>query len=181
MFPYEACEDELVHDPISGEPQPINVIASYTLTEQERENCRLRLQRFTKHDDRYESLRQTLLSIGGLDVLLQRDDHLPRVLDDGVLWTEAATTADGDKYASHLNAAQLYNDGTIDAIGHGWALSTKTGLWHHHTWGIVDETDTIVETTADERAAYYGIELRGAVETGAYTVNLQSDELCQGD
>jgi hypothetical protein len=67
--------------------------------------------------------------------------------------TRAAAGEPGD---CHQNVAAAWIDGTIAAIGTGYALSDD-GLWRQHSWGL-DADGTLVETT-DPRMAYVGIVL----------------------
>jgi hypothetical protein len=65
----------------------------------------------------------------------------------------------GDENACHANAAVLWIDGAVAAIGTGYALSDDD-LWRQHSWAV-DADGTIVETTSARRA-YVGLTLTGA-------------------
>ncbi len=62
----------------------------------------------------------------------------------------------GDDNGCHANAAMLWTDGMVAAIGTGYALSDD-GLWRQHSWGV-DADGAPVETTA-ARISYVGITL----------------------
>jgi hypothetical protein len=101
-----------------------------------------------------------LLAYGG-DLVVppkQPDEDLDELLTHGQAHTSAARTEPGDHNACHTNAAVLWTDGTIAAIGTGYALSDD-GLWRQHSWGV-DTDGTLVETT-DHRTLYVGLTLSG--------------------
>ncbi|MEH0934527.1 hypothetical protein [Micromonospora psammae] len=68
----------------------------------------------------------------------------------------AARQVPGEENGCHANAAILWTDATVAAVGTGYALSAD-GLWRQHSWGV-DADGTVVETTF-ERQRYMGLTL----------------------
>jgi hypothetical protein len=101
-----------------------------------------------------------LLSYGG-DLVVpprQPDEDLDEFLAHGRAHGAASRTVEGGNNACHANAAILWIDGAVTAIGTGYALSDDN-LWRQHSWGI-DTDGTLVETTIG-RQLYVGLTLSG--------------------
>jgi hypothetical protein len=111
---------------------------------------------------------RSLLTHGGDLVVPPRhpDADLDRLLADAQLQGPASRLLQGEDNGCHANAAILWVDGTVIAIGTGYALSDD-GLWRQHSWGI-DADGTVVETTF-ERQLYLGLVLSdvAALQFGA--------------
>ncbi len=99
-----------------------------------------------------------LLQYGGDLVVphLQPEPILDQLLAGAMVQPSAGRFVPGDDNACHANAAVLWIDGTVAAIGTGYALSGD-GLWRQHSWGV-DADGAPVETTA-ARISYAGIGL----------------------
>jgi hypothetical protein len=99
-----------------------------------------------------------LLQYGGDLVVPHRhpEHHLDELLVCAVVQPAAGRFVRGDDNGCHANAAVLWTDGTVAAIGTGYALS-EDGLWRQHSWGV-DASGAPVETT-DARISYVGITL----------------------
>ncbi|WP_200213881.1 hypothetical protein [Micromonospora coerulea] len=99
-----------------------------------------------------------LLTHGGNLVVppMQPDADLDQLLTGAQPQGPAFRLLQGADNGCHANAAILWIDGTVAAIGTGYALSDD-GLWRQHSWGI-DAEGTLVETTF-ERRLYLGLAL----------------------
>jgi hypothetical protein len=101
---------------------------------------------------------QHLLQYGGELVVPHRhpERHLDELLASAAVQPTAGRFVPGDDNGCHANAAMMWTDGTVAAIGTGYALSDD-GLWRQHSWGV-DADGAPVETTA-ARNSYVGITL----------------------
>ncbi|WP_430790583.1 hypothetical protein [Actinoplanes sp. G11-F43] len=101
---------------------------------------------------------QHLLQYGGELVVPHRhpEHHLDDLLASAAIQPAPSRFVPGDDNGCHANAAMLWTDGMVAAIGTGYALSDD-GLWRQHSWGV-DADGAPVETTA-ARISYVGITL----------------------
>jgi hypothetical protein len=101
-----------------------------------------------------------LLTHGGVLVVPPRhpEADLNQLLTDAHPQGPTSRLLPGEDNACHANAAILWTDGAVTAIGTGYALSDD-GLWRQHSWGI-DVDSAVVETTS-ERRRYVGLTLSG--------------------
>jgi hypothetical protein len=116
-----------------------------------------------------------LLTYGGDLVVppLRPEPDLDSLLTDARPQQPGGRVVLGEDNACHANAAVLWTDGAIAAIGSGYALSDD-GLWRPHSWGV-DIDGTAVETTA-ERQMYVGVTLTG-VPALRFAVNNAGDHV----
>jgi hypothetical protein len=101
-----------------------------------------------------------VLSHGGDLVVppMQPEADLDLLVSGARLQGPASELRQGEDNGCHANAAVLWIDGAVTAIGTGYALSDD-GLWRQHSWGI-DAAGAPVETTF-ERRQYLGVALAG--------------------
>jgi hypothetical protein len=101
-----------------------------------------------------------LLQHGGELVIPHQgpEHHLDELLAGAEVQPPPSRSVPGDDNGCHTNVAMLWTDGTVEAIGTGYALSDD-GLWRQHSWGV-DTDGTPVETTVG-RIRYVGITLTG--------------------
>jgi hypothetical protein len=99
-----------------------------------------------------------LLQYGGELVVphLHPEHHLDELLSGAAVHPPAGRVVPGDDNACHANVAMLWTDGTVEAIGTGYALSDD-GLWRQHSWGI--GADGVAVETTFARISYVGIAL----------------------
>lgn len=118
---------------------------------------------------------QHLLQYGGELVVPHRypEHHLDEFLASAAVFSAAGRFVPGEDNGCHANAAMLWTDGTVAAIGTGYALSDD-GLWRQHSWGV-DADGTPVETTA-ARISYAGITLT-AVPAFQFAVSNAGDQV----
>lgn len=93
------------------------------------------------------SLSKQLLTIGGKDIFgdqIQYDPDCDLILEQGKIFSGKKAFIEMLPNACHWNVSHLFENGVIDKIVIGYALS-KEGAWFQHTWGIKDST--IIETS----------------------------------
>lgn len=108
---------------------------------------------------RWAVLKAKLLSLGGDSVSMYMEEDLERIIKRGIaLKGHRARMERGEPCACHSNAAYLW-DANRDSVNimTGYALS-KDGCWRQHTWAVMKDLQTPVETTT-RRALYFGFVL----------------------
>ena len=103
---------------------------------------------------------------------IQPEFDLEKLLHRAGEVTTGSRLAEGDINACHANAARLWIDGAVAAIGTGYALTDD--LWRQHSWGI-DADGTVVETTMP-RERYVGLTLH-ETESVVFAMNNNADHL----
>ena len=107
--------------------------------------------------NRAKRLRQKLLAIGGSDVVVTPDTHLPDVVAHGQTFEEARVRiVRGLPNQCHYNAARLWLAGRCASIGTGYYLCFD-GRWLQHSWGMT-RAGVILDTHSGGRL-YFGIVL----------------------
>jgi hypothetical protein len=145
------------------EPQPATQVAF----------LRARRERIRKLTPLFESVRDRLLALGGLDVVLplydtfekwqrlREDFYASALLERGCSWPGSdARSAPGALNNCHENAASLFVDGR-GHIATGYALAFD-GLWRPHSWVVrvpSEDGPPLIETTV-EWLGYHGAVLR---------------------
>lgn len=96
-----------------------------------------------------------------------KEKDLTKLLERGEFFHRPIEFIKGEASECHANTARLYEEGVLDYIVTGYALSDD-GLWRQHSWGIGHDGQ-IIETT-EPRENYYGFALRNdeAVEFCAF-------------
>lgn len=120
------------------------------------------------YPDKWVAWCRRLLQYGGELVVppLHPESDLDELLHGAREVTVGSRLAEGDANACHANAARVWIDGSVPAIGTGYALTQD--LWRQHSWGI-DAEGMVVETTVP-RERYVGLTL-GETECVAFAVN----------
>jgi hypothetical protein len=115
-----------------------------------------RYKRATEKDENWKTLWQRLTGIGGKAIIIPsslRDEHLVDLIRNGQGLGGVETLEKMEPHQCHKNTALLYDNGKVDDIVTGYALS-EDGFWRQHTWGL--RGNEFIETTA-KRVFYYGV------------------------
>ena len=120
-----------------------------------------RYQAILKDNPEVQALRETLLNIGGNEIVtaLPVDSYNPALsrvlLSRGLVMGGPVTLKEMEPCNCHENVARLWlaNDHRLIGIGSGYRLSDD-GLWREHSWGV--RREGIIETTVP-RVKYFGI------------------------
>ena len=131
---------------------------------------------FFKQNPLYADLRKILLGIGGKEVFLRDEYDLKKIVKEGKEWTQTKRHSRGEPNRCHTNAARLW---LRDKKGHisicsGYALARD--LWRQHSWGF--DGTKIIETTQSKSERYFGIQIKGQVESLKFAIaNLPTEEV----
>lgn len=141
---------------------PRSVLRSLLLNEESKDDESLyftlldRYKRAAEKDSNWKTLWMRLTGIGGRAVSIPkslRDEHLVDLIRNGQGLGGIETLYKMEPHQCHKNTSLLYDDGKVDFIVTGYALS-EDGFWRQHTWGLRD--GKFIETTA-KRTYYYGV------------------------
>ena len=108
------------------------------------------------------SLSKTLLALGGKDILgdqIQYDPDCELIKNKGQIFIGQKAFVEMSANGCHWNISKLFEEGLIDHIVIGYALS-DSDVWFQHTWGIKD--NFIIETSEVNFLHikfYYGVTL----------------------
>lgn len=111
---------------------------------------------------RFRALHERLLVEGGIAVVppLEIDDTVDLVAGYGRVFDGPVALDVREPSACHVNVRAWFDEHADGATACcvGYALSSD-GLWRHHSWGLLVETGTVVETTVG-RDRYFGVAYR---------------------